>query len=149
MQIRSNHPIGLRPPPLHRRGISQCRHDTTTPSGYACHPSTGGEWSDTVFVQIRSNHPVGLRHRVQTRCDCSSVSVLDISPPQEGNYPTVHLIRSNHPVGLRHRVQTRCDCSRSICARHLPSTGGELTSADTRQPPRRASPPGTDAMRLQ
>ena len=51
-------------------------YENTTPSGFACHPSAGGEC-----------HPVRLRRRVQTQCDCSSVSVLGISPPQEGNGP--------------------------------------------------------------
>ena len=35
-----------------------------------------------------------------------------------------------------------------ICTRHLPSTGGELPSADTSQSPRQAAPPGADAMQL-
>ena len=43
VQIRGNHPVRLRLPPLHRRGIAGCRHEATTPSGCACHPSTGGE----------------------------------------------------------------------------------------------------------
>ena len=34
--------------------------------------------------------------RVQTRCDCSSVSILVISPPQEGN--CLVQTRYNHPV---------------------------------------------------
>ena len=118
-----HHPVRLCLPPLHRRGISgavlfQQPHVTTTPSGYACHPSAGGELSsaDTsqpprqatpatppqegnCLVQTRYNHPVRLRRRVQTRCDCSSVSVLVISPPQEGN--CLVQIRHNHPVRLR------------------------------------------------
>ena len=104
------------------------RYDATTPSGCACHPSTRGElpWADTMqpprqappatspqegncLVQIRCNRPVRLRRRVQTRCDCSSVSVLVISPPQEGN--CLVQIRCNHLVRLRRQVQTRCDCS--------------------------------------
>ena len=108
---------------LHRRAISWYRAHTTTPSSFACHPSTGGEC-----------HPVRLRRRVQTRYDCSSVSVLVISPPQERNCRVQ--IRCHHPVGLRPpplrrrgmppprraspatppqerncRVQIRCDCS--------------------------------------
>ena len=46
--------------PLHRMGMVRhylCRYETT-PSGCACHPSTGGEWSGTILVQIRGNHPV-------------------------------------------------------------------------------------------
>ena len=143
MQNPHNHPVRLRLPPLHRRGISWCRTHTTTPSGCACHPSTGEELAgaeptqpprqaepDTppkegnclppqegnCLLQIRCHHPVKLRlpplrrrgiaclHRrgiswcrthtttpsgcacrVQTRYDCSSVFVLVISPPQEGN----------------------------------------------------------------
>ena len=29
-------------------GVKMVDTQKTTPSGYACHPSTGGEWSDTV-----------------------------------------------------------------------------------------------------
>ena len=88
VQIRGNHPVRLRLPPLHRRGMVRhyacadtrqpprqaapatppqegnvlalylCRYEATTPSGGACHPSTGGEWSGTILVQIRGNHPV-------------------------------------------------------------------------------------------
>ena len=64
-------------------------------------------------VQTRYNHPVRLRHRVQTQCNRPSVSVLDISP---------HCW-----------VQTQCN--RPSCARHLPSTGGELLGADAMQSP--------------
>ena len=42
-QTRCHHPVRLRLPPLRRRGISWYRTHTTTPSGCACHPSTGGE----------------------------------------------------------------------------------------------------------
>ena len=31
VQTLNNHPVGLRPPPLHRRGIAQCRYEATTP----------------------------------------------------------------------------------------------------------------------
>ena len=91
VQIRCDHPVRLRLPPLQRRGMVRyyagadtmrpprqaapatppqegngsvlcwCRYDATTPSGCACHPSTGGEWSGTMLVQIRHNHPVRLR----------------------------------------------------------------------------------------
>ena len=91
IQTRHNHPVGLRPPPLHRRGMVRhytytdtpqpprqatpatppkegngaalylYRHATTTPSGYARHPSTGGEWCGTILIQTRHNHPVRLR----------------------------------------------------------------------------------------
>ena len=126
MQIRHNHPVGLRPPPLHRRGIAQCRYDTTTPSGFARHPSTGGE-----LLSADTTQP-------------PRQAELD-TPPQEGNCSVQ--IRHNHPVGLRppplHRrgiAQCRYDTTTpSGFARH-PSTGGELLSADTTQPPRRASP---------
>ena len=80
MQTRHDHPVRLRLPLLHRRGIAWCRHATTTPSGFACHPSTGGELpgADTprpprqaspatppqegnCLVQTRHDHPVRLR----------------------------------------------------------------------------------------
>ena len=43
VQNHHNHPVRLRLPPLHRRRIALSRYGTTTPSGCACHPSTGGE----------------------------------------------------------------------------------------------------------
>ena len=133
IQTRRDHPVRLRLPPLRRRGIvcpcglvnsmacngSICamavlfqqfhvclyRHDATTPSGCACHPSTGGELSAlavwSTFEQTRCNHPVRLRLPPlrrrgiirptawstfeQTQCNRPSVPVLDISPPKEGN----------------------------------------------------------------
>ena len=148
VQIRGNHPVRLRLPPLHRRGIAQCRYEATTPSGFACHPSTGGELlsADTrqpprqaspatppqegnCSVQIRGNHPVRLR-----------------LPPLQRRGIAVQ-IRGNHPVRLRlpplqRRGIAQCRyeaTTPSGCACH-PSTGGELLSADTRQPPRQAAP---------
>ena len=126
IQTRHNHPAGLRPPPLHRRGIAQCRYDTTTPPGFARHLSTGGELlsADTTQPPRRAS---------------------PATSPQEGNCSVQ--IRHNHPAGLRppplHRrgiAQCRhATTTPSGFARH-PSTGGELLSADTTQPPRRASP---------
>ena len=43
VQIRGHYPVRLRLPPLHRRGIALCRYEDNTPSGFARHPSTGGE----------------------------------------------------------------------------------------------------------
>ena len=96
-----HHPVRLRLPPLHRRGIAQCRCKTplcqAPPLGtdamqspqciYTRHlPSTRGE----LLSADARHHPVRLRHWVQMRCNRPSVSVLDISPPQEGNCtPTV------------------------------------------------------------
>ena len=66
---------------------------------------------------------------MQTRC-VGVVYVIwwrraDIAFRKFGGYA------KHHPVRLRHRVQTRGNCPQCICARHLPSTGGELLSADT------------------
>ena len=90
MQIRGHHPVRLRLPPLRRRGIS--------------------------LVQTRCHHPIKRSCRVQKQCDCSSVSVLDISPPEEGN--CFVQIRGHHPVRLRLPPLHR----RGITA----SAGGEL-----------------------
>ena len=194
VQTRHNHPVRLRLPPLRRRGIAWCRHDTTTPSGCACHPSAGGELpsADTTqllrqaepatppqegncLVQTRHNHPVRLRlpplrrrgiawcrHDTTTpsgfACHPSAGGELPgadteppprqaspATPPQEGN--CLVQTRHNHPVKLRlpplHRRGIdwcRHDTTTpSGCACH-PSTGEELTGADTTQPPRQASP---------
>ena len=123
---RGNHPVRLRLPPLHRRGMVRhytcadtrqpprqaspatppqegngpalylCRYEATTPSGFACHPSTGGEWSGTILVQIRGNHPVRLRlpplHRrgMVRHYTCADTrqpprQASPATPPQEGN----------------------------------------------------------------
>ena len=93
-----HHPVRLRLPPPHRRGIAQCRCKTlprqATPPGTDAMqspqcictrhlPSTGGE----LLNADARHHPVRLRHQVQMRCNRPSVSVLDISPPQERNSP--------------------------------------------------------------
>ena len=169
VQNRHNHPVRLRLPPLHRRGIvcaeppqpprqaapatppqegnCLCRCGTTTPSGCACHPSTGGE----LFVQMRHNHPVRLRlpplHRRGIVCADAAQpprQAAPATPPQEGN------------------CLCRCGTTTpSGCACH-PSTGGELfvqmrlnhpvrlrlpplhrrgiICADAAQPPRQAAP---------
>ena len=86
IQTRHNHPVRLRHRVQTRGNRPQCicaRHL----------PSTGGEWSGTILIQTRHNHPVRPRHRVQTRGNRPNVSVLDISPPQEGNGPALYLYR--------------------------------------------------------
>ena len=81
------------PPPQEGNGLALylCRHEATTPSGCACHPSIGGEWSGTILVQIRGNHPVRLRLPPLHR--------RGIAAPQEGNW----LVQNphDHPVKLR------------------------------------------------
>ena len=105
MQNPHNHPVKLRLPPLHRRGISWYRPH---------------------------NHPVRLRRRVQTRYDCSSVFVLVISPPKEGNWwrGAVEMVqtRHNHPVKLRLPPLHR---------RGIGGAGGR-DGTDPAQPPRQA-----------
>ena len=131
VQIRGNHPVRLRLPPLHRRGMVRhytsaepqqpprqaapatppqerngpalylCRTPTTTPSGCACHPSTGGEWSGTILVQNPNNHPVRLRlpplHRrgMVRHYTCAEPQqpprqAAPATPPQEGNGPALY-----------------------------------------------------------
>ena len=96
VQTRYNHPVRLRLPPLHRRGIATstggellppqegncylhrrgiagCRHDTTTPSGCARHPSRGGELpgADTIQPPRRAapaTPPEEGNCRVRSRC---------------------------------------------------------------------------------
>ena len=86
-----HHPVRLRLPPLHRRGIAGCKGnmfgriikmpiDLLAQLAALFCPYGAGK-----FSEYARHHPVRLRRRVQTRCDCSSVSVLVISPPQEGN----------------------------------------------------------------
>ena len=168
IQIRGNHPVRLRLPPLHRRGMVRhhaytdtkqpprqatpatppqegnglalylYRYEATTPSGYACHPSTGGELPGADTKQF---YPVGLRLA---------------TPPQEGNGLALYLcgheattpsgcachpstgrewsgtilmqIRSNHLVRLRPPPLHR----RGMVRHHA--------YTDTAQPPRQATP---------
>ena len=140
---------------------------TPPKEGNCLPPQEGNWWRGAVeMVQTRHNHPVRLRRRVQTRYDCSSVFVLVISPPQEGNWwrGAVEMVqtRHNHPVRLRlpplhrrgiggagrSRWYRPGTTTPSGFACH-PSAGGELAGAEPTQPPRQASPPRTDAIRLQ
>ena len=121
-------------------------YENTTPSGYACHPSAGGE-----LPGADTRTP---RRRVQTQCNRPRVSALDISSPQERNCPVQ--IRGHHPVRLRlpplrRRGIAQCrheDTTPSGFACH-PSRGGELLGADTRTPPRQATPPSAEAVQSQ
>ena len=94
---------------LQRRGIGWCRTTTTTPSGFACHPSKGGElpYADTRTPPRQAE--------------------LD-TPPEEGN---CRLQRRGISWYKTHTTTP------SGYACH-PSRGGELACADTRQPPRQA-----------
>ena len=156
IQIRGNHPVRLRLPPLHRRGIAGCRYGTTTLSGCVCHSSTGGELpgADTaqpprqaapatppqegnVLIQIRGNHPVRLRlpplHRRgmvwhYTYADTKQPprQAAPATPPQEGNCRVQ--IRHNHPI------------RRSLPPLHRRGMVWHHAYTDTRQPPRQATP---------
>ena len=134
IQIRGNHPVRRSLPPLHRRGIIRhytytdtrqpprqaepatppqegnnpalylYRYEATTPSGGACHPSTGGEWSGTILIQIRGNHPVRrslpplhrrgmVRHYTYTDTRQPPRQAEPATPLQEGNGPALYLYR--------------------------------------------------------
>ena len=149
------HPAKLRLPPLRRRGII-CLHrrgipprqaslatppqegnylspqeGNTTPSSFACHPSTGGE----LFASTGGEyHPVKLRlpplHRrgivcLRRRGTPPRQAELD-TPPKEGN---CRLHRRGIPP--RQASPPSADAMQlpqCICARHLPSTGGEWSA---------------------
>ena len=121
MQIRRYHPVRLRLPPLHRRGIvclhrrgiSWYRTHATTPSSFACHPSTGGELAGT---EPTRSHPVKLR----------------LPPLHRRGIVCLH----RRGIGGWCRTHTTTP---SGCACH-PSTGGELAGAEPTQPPRQAAP---------
>ena len=110
------------------------------PSGCACHPSTGGELSVRMLCANTMQPPVRLRHRVQTRCNRPSVSVLGgelsarmlyantMQPPRQAR----RRVQTCHPSPLHRRGIV---CPNALCqygattpsgfARH-PSRGGEL-----------------------
>ena len=137
------HPIRLR-----RRVQTRCNRPSVSdisPSLRCRHlPSTGGEYHP---VKLRRRHlpftggeyrRVRLRRRIQTRCDYSSVSVLVISPPQEGNTTP-----SGEAAGCR-----RDAIALVYLSRHLPSAGGELSGADDTTTPSSFAvrpPPSADA----
>ena len=126
VQTRGHHPVRLRLPPLHRKGIAGCRHEATTLSGCACHPSTGEELP-------------GADTRPPPR------QAAPATPPQEGNCRVQ--TRGHHPVRLRlpplHRrgiswYRTHTTTPSSFACH--PSIGGELASTEPMQPPRQAAP---------
>ena len=121
-QIRGNHPVKRSLPPLRRRGIALSRYEATTPSGFACHLSTGGELPgadmgqpprqaelDTppqegnCLVQIRETTPSSRACHPSEggELPCADMrqpprqAELD-TPPQEGN--CLEQIRHHHPV---------------------------------------------------
>ena len=138
VQNHHNHPVRLRLPPLHRRGIAGCRYDATTPSdrtavcfsstnsvtfcrydattpsGCACHPSTGGEWSGTIFVQIRCNHPVRLRlpplHRRGMVCPYGIWNTFSTAPTSTAPRHPIHANHNSPPVERRCLVQIHWGC---------------------------------------
>ena len=88
------------------------RHDATTPSGCACHPSAGGELavryffdSSMLFIQTRCNRPsvglskkycyrsveaiyvkmVGTQKTTPSGCACHPSAGGELALPQEGN----------------------------------------------------------------
>ena len=86
--------FGINPPLRH--GVFLSRYSTTTPSGCACHPSTGGELTSTILIQIRHNHPVRLRlpplhrrgidqHYTYTDTTQPPRQAAPATPPKEGN----------------------------------------------------------------
>ena len=97
------------------------------------------QWVSVKIVSTQNTTPSGCAAVCKTQCNRPSVSVLDISPPQEGNC----LVQNpgNHPVRLRRRVQDAMQSPQCICTRHLPSTGGELPGSKPQQPTRQAAPP--------
>ena len=192
-----HHPVRLRLPPLHRRGMVRpytyadmpqpprqaspatppqegngpplylCRHATTTPSGFACHPSTGGEWSAPILMQTCHNHPVRLRlpplHRrgmvrPYTYADMPQPprQAAPATPPQERNGPPLYLCRhaTTTPSGCACHPSTGEEWSAPIlmqtCHNHpvrlrLPPLHRRgmvrhYTYADTPQSPRQAAP---------
>ena len=101
-------------------------YENTTPSSFACHPSTGGELSArTVFVDL--------------------VVMQNTTPSSFACHPSTGEELSVRTVFVDLVVMQNTTPSSFACH---PSTGGELPGADTIQPPRQAAPPGTDAMRL-
>ena len=126
VQNHHNHPVRLRLPPLHRRGIAQCRTTTTTPSGCACHPSKGGEL-------LSAEPPQPPRQAAPA------------TPPKEGNCSVQN--HHNHPVRLRLPPLQRRELLSAEPHNHpvrlrLPplQRRGIAQCRTTRQPPRQAAP---------
>ena len=110
-----NHPVRRSLTPLQRRGIVRlrrrgigwCRTHTTTPSGFARHPSRGGEYhpvkrSLTPLQRRgigRTVWGIGGRKRLYTTPSgfaCHPSEGGELPPPEEGNW--LVQIRGHHPV---------------------------------------------------
>ena len=117
-----NHPVKLRLPPLHRRGINWCKHDATTPSSFACHPSTGGELTGANMMQPpRQASPPGAGAMQSPQCICTRHL-----PSTGGELTGANMMqppRQASPPGAGAMQSPQC-----ICTRQFPSTGGELTA---------------------
>ena len=112
VQNPHDHPVKRSLTPLHRRGISWYRTHTTTPSGFARHPSRGGEWSASTGGGIS-----WYRTHMTTPSGCAL-------PPLHRRGISWYRTHTTTPSGY---------------ACH-PSTGGELAGTEPTQPPRQAAP---------
>ena len=144
------------------REINRCKHDATTPSGFACHPSTGGELAGTEptqpprqaslatppqegncpstggnwLVQNPHNHPVKLRLPPLHRRGVSWYRTHTTTPSSFACHPSTGGELPLHRRGVSwYRTHTTTPSS---FACH-PSTGGELAGTEPTQPPRQAS----------
>ena len=147
-----HHPVRLRLPPLQRRGIAAPQEGNTTPSGFVCHPSRGGE----LPLQWKGIGEYGCHHPVSFACHPSRGGELagppeevgiqaSLPPLQEGNWRVrmppprqaeldtppeegncLVQIRSHHPVKRSLTPLQRRGISRS--------RGGELAGTDATTP---------------
>ena len=111
----------INPPLLVVREINWCKHDATTPSGCACHPSTGGELAVRYFF----NSPTIQPPRQATPA----------TPPQEGNWGLRKLGGVERLVGIKMVGTQKPSCQAAPAT--LPQEG-ELPCLDTIRPPRQA-----------
>ena len=104
------------PPPRQVELDTPPEEGNTTPSGCACHPSTGGELTGADAM------PPPRQVELDT-------------PPEEGNTTpsgcACHPSTGGELTGADAMRQPQC-----ICTSYLPSTRGELTGADAMPPPR-------------
>ena len=131
----------------------------TTPSGLACHPSTGGESGSIAIEPCRTPYssiiddglPIPLRRRGARRAGWFSLAHQRLVKGKE--HAAFGASQRNHPVRLRlpplHRRGIRIECHRALPNTTLPNTTPfNHRRRLTNSPPSEGCPQGGGSQRL-